>query len=105
MKPPDHADHPDRIEPTLEEAEDNAVAVELGAERSRALVRELLTTPPQMIVMPRYLTWAELEGGGLLITTDKASFIVAAEQIEVFCPSLARMVRPELVRGMPAGSC
>jgi hypothetical protein len=94
-----------RIEPTIEEAIDDAVAVELGAERSRLLVRELLTTAPQNIVPPRYLTWDELEGGGLLITTDKAKFIVAPEQVEVFCPSLVRMVRPELVRGTPAGSC
>jgi hypothetical protein len=94
-----------RFEPTLEEAAANAVAVELGAERSRALVRELLTTAPQNIATPRYLTWDELADGGLLITTDKARFIVAADQVEVFCPSLARMVRPELIRGPPAGSC
>jgi hypothetical protein len=84
---------------------DNAIAIELGAERSRALVRELLTTPPQNIATPRYLSWDELEGGGLLITTDKAKFIVSAEQVEVFCPSLMRMVRPELVRDPPAGNC
>jgi hypothetical protein len=94
-----------RIEPTAEEAEDNAAAVELGAERSRALVRELLTTPPQNIVPPRYLSWAELQSGDLVITTDKAKFFVAAAQVEVFCPSLARMVRPELMPIGAAGNC
>jgi hypothetical protein len=68
------------------------------------LVRELLTTPPQNIATPSYLAWDELGDGGLLITTDRARFIVAAEQVEVFARSLARMVRPELIRGM-AGSC
>jgi hypothetical protein len=94
-----------RIEPTAEEAEDNAVAVELGAERSRALVCELLTTPPRNIVLPRYLSWAELQSGDLVITTDKAKFIVAAEQVAVFCPSLVRMIRPELVPIGVAGNC
>lgn len=83
---------------------ENAAAVELGAERSRALVRELLITAPHNIVPPRYLSWNELEEGGLVVTTDRAKFIVGAEQVEVFCPSLVRMVRPELM-AMPMGNC
>jgi hypothetical protein len=94
-----------RIEPTPKEARNNARAVELGAERSRALVHELLTTPPANIATPRYLTWGELEDGGLEITTDKARFIVAADQVVVFCPSLVRMVRPELMPIAVAGNC
>jgi hypothetical protein len=85
--------------------EEMAATVELGVERSGALVRELLTTPPQNIIPPRYLTWVELQGGGLLVTTDKAKFIVAADQLEVFGPSLARMVRRELIVYETRGCC
>ena len=81
-----------------------AVAVELGVEGSCALVRELVTAAPQNIIPPRYLTWAPLANGGLLIITDKAKFVVVAEELEGFGPTLARMIQRPLLGGM-RGNC
>jgi hypothetical protein len=78
---------PVRIMP-LFDAEELADAVELGADRGYALVRELMRTPPHNIIPPRYLRWTRrLAQGGFVVFTDRASFLVAPEDVDEFCPT------------------
>jgi hypothetical protein len=91
-----------RIAPLFDE-EELADAVEIGVERSGALVRELMRAPPQAIIPPRYLRCTPLPQG-LFVVTDRAAFLVPAEAVDEFCPTFELLIREEL-RGVARGNC
>jgi hypothetical protein len=97
------APEPVRVSPLFDEDE-LAAAVELGCERSAALVRELMLQPPEGIVQPRYLTWTRRTPQGVLVTTDRAQFVVSPRMVDDFCFVLNLMIRGEFGGGMQ-GSC
>ena len=80
-------------------------AVALGVIRSAALVRELMRVPPQAIVPPRYLRWTPCSVQGVLVVTDRACFLVAPQDVDEFCPTLALMIRGELRGEGAQGNC
>jgi hypothetical protein len=84
--------------------EEWAHAIALGVERGAALVRELMATPAIGIIPPRYLSWSS-RPDGLLVTTDRARFMVVTEAVEAFCPTLAAMIQPKLRAEPVQGSC
>ena len=94
---------PARIMPLFDEDE-LADAVEFGADRAYALVRELMRAPPQNIIPPRYLRWTRRLEQGVFVFTDRASFLVAPEDVDEFWPTLKLMIRGEL-RGGARGNC
>ena len=94
---------PARIMPLFDEDE-LADAVELGADLGCALVRELMRAPPQAIIPPRYLRWTRRLAQGVFVFTDRASFLVAPEDVDEFCPTLELMIRGEF-RGGARGNC
>jgi hypothetical protein len=79
--------------------------VELGVVRSAALVHELMRVPPQAIIPPRYLRWTQCSAQGVLVVTDRASFLVSPQDVEEFCPTLSLMIRGELRGGEAQGNC
>ena len=64
MKP---SPEPARIMPLFDEGE-LELAVECGAARSCALVRELMRVPPQNIIPPRYLRWTRRLSQGVFVS-------------------------------------
>jgi hypothetical protein len=95
---------PARIMPLFDEGE-LELAVECGAARSCALVRELMRVPPQNIIPPRYLRWTRRLSQGVFVFTDRAAFLVAPEDVDEFCPTLELMIRGELRGGGGRGNC
>jgi hypothetical protein len=95
---------PTRIAPLFDE-EELEFAVEFGAARSCALVRELMRAPPQNIIPPRYLRWTRRLAQGVFVFTDRAAFLVAPEDVDEFCPTLELMIRGELRGGGARGNC
>ena len=95
---------PARIMPLFDEDE-LADAVEFGADRAYALVRELMRAPPQAIIPPRYLRWTRRLAQGVYVFTDRAAFLVQAEDVDEFCPTLELMIRGELRGGGAQGNC
>jgi hypothetical protein len=95
---------PANIMPLFDEDE-LADAVEIGADRAHALVRELMSASPQNIIPPRYLRWTRLLPQGVFVFTDRAAFLVPAEDVDEFCPTLALMIRVELRGGEAQGNC
>jgi hypothetical protein len=81
------------------------LAVEFGAARSCALVRELMRVAPQNIIPPRYLQWTPRLSEGVFVLTDRAAFLVAPEDVDEFCPTLEMMIRGELRDGEVQGNC
>ena len=95
---------PARIAPLFDE-EELELAVEFGAARSFALVRELMRAPPKNIIPPRYLSWTPRLAQGVFVFTDRAAFLVQAEDVDEFCPTLELMIRGELRGGGVRGNC
>lgn len=95
---------PTRILPLFDD-EELEEAVELGVIRSAALVRELMQVPPQAIIPPRYLRWTACSVQGVLVVTDRASFLVAPQDVDEFCPTLVLMIRGELRGAGAQGNC
>ena len=95
---------PARIMPLFDEDE-LADAVAIGADRAYALVRELMRAPPQAIIPPRYLRWTRRLSQGVFVFTDRAAFLVPAEDVDDFCPTLELMIRGELRGGGVHGNC
>jgi hypothetical protein len=83
------------IAPLFDE-EELELAVEFGVARSCALVRELMRVPPQAIIPPRYLRWTRRLPQGVFVFTDRAAFLVPADDVDEFCPTLELMIRGEL---------
>jgi hypothetical protein len=100
----EHSPEPARIMPLFDEDE-LADAVEFGADRAYALVRELMRAPPQNIIPPRYLRWTRRLSQGVFVFTDRAAFLVPAEDVDDFCPTLELMIRGELRGGGAQGNC
>jgi hypothetical protein len=88
----------------LFDADELADAVEFGVARSCALVHELMRVPPEAIIPPRYLRWTRRLAQGVFVFTDRAAFLVAADDVDEFCPTLELMIRGEL-RGGVRGNC
>ena len=101
MKP---SPEPARIAPLFDE-EELELAVEFGAARSCALVRQLMRLPPQNVIPPRYLRWTRRLPQGVFVFTDRAAFLVPPEEVDEFCPTLELMIRGELRGGGVRGNC
>lgn len=96
-----HSPEPAHIMPLFDDQE-LAEAVELGVDRSFTLVAELMRAPPEDIIPPRYLHWTRRLPQGVYVFTDRTAFLVRAEDVDEFCPTLALMIRREL-RGAAEG--